>query len=577
MKTKLKTLIEQSLKHLGVPEGMIEVNLDHPNDEKYGDYSTNAAMLLSKSLGASAKNPLEMAEKLAVAMRDESKSSKQIEKIEAVPPGFVNIFLTRDFFARSVVEVLEKAIWYGKNSKQWNKKVIIEYTDPNPFKPFHIGHLMSNAIGESLSRLLEFQDAKVVRSNYSGDVGLHIAKAIWGILKHKDEFPQDKKDVNAQIEFIGRAYVEGSAVYEEDKSAQKEIQDLNKKIYDRSDPEVDEIYVWGKKISDEHFKDIYRKLGSIFDYYLYESDMVEDGMHVVKAGLDRGVFEKSEGAIIFPGEKFGLHNRVFVNSQGLPTYETKELGLTRRKFELHDFDQSIIITANEQNDYFKVLKKVLELIYPEIAERTVHIGHGMMRFASGKMSSRRGNVITGESLLFDMEEMAAEKVKDRELSDTDKKSIAEKVAVAAIKFSILKNSIGKDIVFDPEKSISFEGDSGPYVQYTYVRAKSVLAKAKEEGIKANANKRPNDEISEAERLLYRFPEIVERAAEDRAPNYIATYLTQLAAAFNSSYASTPIVVKDDPASAYRVALTEATSLVLKVGLWLLGIETPEKM
>jgi arginyl-tRNA synthetase len=339
---------------------------------------------------------------------------------------------------------------------------------------------------------------------------------------------------------------------------------------------VNALYDWGREASLSYFQELYKRLDTRIDVSFYESQVADDGMKIVEHWLEQGVFEKSDGAIIFPGEKYGLHSRVFITSQGLPTYEAKELGLTKQKFELHDFDTSIVITAPEQNDYFRVVLKAMEHIYPEIARRTKHLNNGLMRFASGKMSSRAGNVIAAEALISDIEGLVYEKIKDREFTDSEKKDLAAKVALGAIKYSILKQSVGRDIIFDPEKSISFEGDSGPYIQYTYVRAKSILAKAKKEGIEGDVTV-SDGELVRLEKMLYLFPEIVERASNDEAPNYIATYLTALAGEFNSYYASTQVVDQKDPTSAHKVALTEGLSWVIKNGLWLLGIAAPEKM
>ncbi|MCC2631173.1 MAG: hypothetical protein K0S38_982, partial [Candidatus Paceibacter sp.] len=483
---KLREITQRSLKALGVPEDMVPIHFEHPNDPKFGDYSTNVAMLLSKQLGAGVKTPYDLAAKIATGISEEVKYSYHsvIAKVEAVGPGFINFYLTKDFLKESVAEVLDKTAWYGKGTKLWNKKIIIEYTDPNPFKQFHIGHLMTNIIGESLARIFEFQDAKITRANYQGDVGLHVANAIWGMMKLKDTMPW-KGTLSEKTEFLGKAYVLGTKTYEEDSRAQEEIKVINKKVFEKSDTDINTLYDWGRAASLEHFEEIYKKLGTKFDFYFFESEVADEGLRIVKENLKKGVFKESDGAVIFPGEEHGLHNRVFITSQGLPTYEAKEIGLVRKKFEIDSFDTSISVTASEQNDYFNVVLKAMSLIYPEIANRTLHLGHGMMRFASGKMSSRKGNIITGESLLNDIEEMVLEKVKGKEYSESEKREIAERVGVAAIKYSILKQSVGKDVIFDPERSLSFDGDSGPYLQYTYVRARSIVEKAHNEKIEPN--------------------------------------------------------------------------------------------
>ena len=574
----LRDITERALKNMGVPADMAAIQFDHPTDTKFGDFSTNVAMLLFKQLGATAKSPFELAEKITAAIQEEVRLTRStiIAKVEAVRPGFINFYLTKTFFQQSLAEAIEKTAWYGKGIKLWNKKIIIEHTNLNPFKPFHIGHLVNNAIGESLSRILEWQDAKLTRASYGGDIGLHVAKTLFAIMKMKDEIPENA-DPKTYIEILGAAYIMGNAVYEEDVAAQEQIKIINKKIFDKSDAALNKLYEWGRDISLAYFKELYARLDTRVDLHFFESQVAAEGIEVVMQNVVQGIFEKSEGAIIYPGEKKGLHNRVFITSQGLPTYEAKEIGLTRKKFEYENFDKSIIVTANEQDDYFKVVLMAIADIYPEIASRTQHLSHGMLRFASGKMSSRKGNIITGESLIEDIEAMVAEKIKDRDYTDAEKTEIKTLVGRAAIKYSILKQSIGKDIIFDPERSLSFEGDSGPYLQYSYVRAKSILEKADKEKVSADPQGVSTDAELPLERLLYRFPNVVERAGKEFAPQYIATYLTELAATFNSYYASNKIVDKADPSSAYKIALTTGVQWTLKNGLYLLGIEVPKKM
>ena len=295
------------------------------------------------------------------------------------------------------------------------------------------------------------------------------------------------------------------------------------------------------------------------------------------------IFEKGdEGAVIFHAEKHDskLHTRVFITSQGLPTYETKELGLTKTKFEKESLDMSVVITAHEQEEYMKVVSKALEMINPEIASKMKHIVHGMMRLATGKMSSRKGNVITGESLILESCAEILEKIKDRNFTDEEKTQISKDVGVSALKYSILKQNIGGNIIYDFEKSISFEGDSGPYLQYSYARANSILEKAKVENILPGflLNDKKSDSLTkDIEKLLYRFPEVVFRSSKEFEPHYIANYLVDIARAYNNYYGNTKIIDKDDAMSPYKVALTLAFSFVMKNGLYLLGIKAPERM
>jgi arginyl-tRNA synthetase len=301
------------------------------------------------------------------------------------------------------------------------------------------------------------------------------------------------------------------------------------------------------------------------------------GKALVLDNLKKGIFEKGDnGAIIFKGEKYGLHTRVFINSEGLPTYEAKDLGLAELKYKKYKYDQSVVVTANEQSDYFKVMLCALDKIAPKLAERTKHIGHGMMRLPEGKMSSRTGKIITGESLMEKVEELVKEKIRDRELSEEEKKQITEVVAIGAIKYSILKQSLGSDIIYDFDKSISFEGDSGPYLQYSYTRAVSILKKATTEKIKPSFRKVPK-EITELEKMIYHFPEMVLEAQEKFEPHFLIMYLTELAGTFNGYYAKNKIVDKADEYSSYKIALTKTFATIMKNGLWMLGIKTLEKM
>ncbi len=556
IRDNLKEAIKTAVSELGLE--IEDVHLEHPADLTNGDYSTNVAMVLGKKVG---KNPKELAQEIVDKISENNPPAGGVEKAEVAGAGFINFYLSQEFFKESVEEILKAGDKWGSNDSLKKQKTIVEYTDPNPFKEFHIGHLMANSIGESISRLVEFSGAQTKRANYQGDVGLHVAKAIFG------------KQNNPEMAF-GTAYAKGNSAYEEDENAKEEIKEINKKVYDKSDDEVNKLYDEGRKVSLEHFEEIYKKLGTKFDEYFFESETGPIGKKLVEENVGK-VFNESDGAVIFKGEDVGLHTRVFINSEGLPTYEAKDLALAKVKADRYGHDKSIVITASEQKEYYKVVLASMKEIFPDLSENTKHITHGMLRLPSGKMSSRTGDVITGESLIDEVNEKVLEKMKDSELEN--KAEIAEQVAVGAIKYSILKQSAGKDIIFDYDKSLSFEGDSGPYLQYSLVRANAVLEKAKAENIKSDLSKDgPWTEVIELEKLLYRFPEVVERANAEYEPHYVTTYLTELAGAFNSFYANTKIVEESESAP-YKVALTEAFKTTIKNGLWLLGIKTPERM
>ena len=577
MKEQIEKLIHEALKNLEIED--VSFSIEHPEDFKNGDYSTNVAMVCAKQLKT---NPKELAEKIKTEL--EKNLPKEISKVETAGPGFINFYLSREFFTESVKEILEKKEDWGKNNLLEGKKIMVEYTDPNPFKPFHIGHLMTNAIGESVSRIVEASGTKTVRANYQGDVGPHVAKAIYGIMK--EGLPNESMSMAEKAHYIGKCYTEGSNLYDTDENIKKEIEIINKKVYDRNDDEVNKVYDWGRDITLKAFEEIYKLLGTKFSdgCYFFESVMAPIGEKIVRDNIPN-VFTESDGAIVFHGEEYDkkLHTRVFINSQGLPTYETKEIGLTVTKFEKENPDLSIVVTATEQAEYMKVVQKAISLIHPDYESRMNHITHGMMRFAEGKMSSRKGNVITGESLLRDSMSMVQDKMTEREMTEEEKKKISEVVGVSALKYSILKSSLGSDIIYDPLKSVSFEGDSGPYLQYTAVRANSILNKAKDFnfGDKKPASLGQGGEIPENitdfEKYIYQFPEIVEHSYEKLEPHHIATYLTKLASEFNTFYGNTQILKEENKFAEYHLNLIKAFYQTMKNGLWLLGIEIPERM
>ncbi|MDB5264902.1 MAG: hypothetical protein JWN64_473 [Parcubacteria group bacterium] len=548
MERQIREAVQKALEDLGAGEAPFVV--EWPGELVHGDFATNAAMAAAKQLG---KNPRELAEDLAARIKETLGDSAT--SVTPAGPGFVNITLA----PHAITEVIERAVLdvegWGKGTLHEGKRVIIEFSNTNAFKEMHIGHLMSTIIGESLARITEYQGANVCRDSYGGDVGPHVAKALWGLRDAGISEP-------ATAEEIGKAYAHGSRAYEESEKIKAEIDALNTAIYEGTDHELMELWRKGRDVSIDAFKDLYRLLDTHFDYLFFESETAGIGTEKVREGLAKGIFEESEGAIIYKGENKGLHTLVFITSRGTPTYEAKDIGLAFLKEERWPSDVSIIITAAEQIGHFQVFLAALEDIAPALAAKTTHVPHGFLRLSSGKMSSREGNVVTAASLIKDVIEKTLERNEDP--------LVAEQVAMGAIKYSILKQSAGSDIIFDFEKSLSLEGDSGPYLQYALVRAKAVLAKepeSKDESTPAT----PYD----IERLITRFPGIIAKAEALSAPHVIAQYLTQLASEWNSFYAQERVIGGDH--ETYKLRLAEAFVNTMTNGLRLLGIPTPERM
>lgn len=559
IKQQLTAELKNILQEFGLSD--ITPAVDYPADPRHGDYATNVALVAAKTLG---KNPRELAQDLQGRLQE----LDFVEKVEIAGPGFVNFWIKNGEFLY-VIEGDSEA----SSTKFTGQKIVVEFAHPNTHKAFHIGHLRNITTGESVIRLLEQGGADVVRVNYQGDVGMHIAKCLYGIL-HNEAFALEKvkDDVKERVEMLGKAYAAGSKAFEEDPEAKKEVGKINKQIYAK-DPAIWDLYQTTRQWSLDYFETIYERVGSHFERYYFESEVYEAGKTLVLDGLKKGLFEESDSAIIFPGKKAGLHDRVFVTGEGNPTYEGKEMGLGQLQFKENNPDLIIHVVGPEQAGYFQVVFEALAQLFPETRGKEYHLAYGWVKLKHGKMSSRTGNVILGEWLLDEAKKKILESYKTSD-------EIAEQVAVAAVKYSFLRVSTGQEIAFDLEESISFDGNSGPYLQYTFARTQSVLAKSqksKVESYKLAEGLQLQTEERELLRLLARFPEMVEEAAERLSPNVLCTYLFDLAQNFNLFYQKCPILKAEGETREFRLHLTQATGNVLQKGLALLGIKAPHKM
>ncbi len=552
---ELKKAVKSAAKKLfGVDA---EPELSRP-DEKFGDYSTNIAMQLAPKLG---KQPSDIAAALVEAIDSPVLSDKPT----VVAPGFINFSLNN--------EALIKLMETHPSQKLSGQEAVVEYSDPNPFKVLHVGHLYTSVVGDSIAKLLEAAGANVHRVNFGGDVGLHVAKTLYAVIqKLGGAHPEKLSDIaeNERAQWLAERYVEGNNIYKENAAAKAEIKQLNEEIYaihnqkDKASP-LAQIYWTTRQWSYDYFDEFYKRIGSGFEKYYPESETVQPGLQAVKANMVK-VFTKSDGAIVFKGEVHNMHTRVFVNSQGLPTYEAKDVGLILKKWQDYHFDKSIIITGNEIYEYMQVVLKAVEQFAPELVKKTVHITHGLVKPTSGvKMSSRLGNIIKAEDVLEAVNQ--ANKQANR-VEDFD-------VTLGAIKYAFLKHRIGPDIIFDPAESVSLQGDSGPYLQYAHARAKSILKKVESGEWRAESN----SDLEAGERSLARkigeYAEVVEKATDELLPSHICSYLYELAQVFNRFYENNRVI--GDPRETVRLRLVEAYARALKDGLGLLNISAPDKM
>lgn len=558
MKEQIQKLIQNVLKNLAI--GDVNFSIEHPEDFKNGDYSVNVAMICAKQLKI---NPKDLAEKIKIEL--ENNLPKEISKIEVAGPGFINFYLAREFFVEQVKNILIQGEDYGKNTKGNNQKVIVEYSSPNIAKPFTVGHLRSTIIGDSIAKILTYSGFEVIRDNHLGDWGTQFGKLIVAIKKWGNLSEIEKSD--APIKLLVDLYVKFHDEAEKNPTLEDEARFSFSKL-EKKDVEMIDIWKRCINLSIKEFERIYKKLNVTPFDTSYGESFFEDKMAVVIDEIkDKKIGRESEGAFIIEfAEEKNLSPLLLLKKDGSSLYGLRDLAADKwRKSEYGNDIKIINEVGAEQTEYFKQIFEAEEMLgYFKKGERT-HVAHGLYRFPDGKMSTRKGNVIWLDDIINEAEKRAGA------INEETKES----VAIGALKFNDLKRDSIRDILFNWEEILNIKGDSGTYLQYTAVRAKSILNKSNSFNFE-DKNSIPK-EITDLERLLYQFEEIVEYSYETLQPHHIATYLTELASAFNTFYGNTQILIEDNKAMAYHLDLIQAFCQTMKNGLWLLGIEIPERM
>lgn len=530
-------------------------------DQQFGDYTTNVAMQLAKQLG---KNPREIASAIAEDLQNNGYTWLRLAEVAG--PGFINVFLADEYVLKQMQSELPQLLA--------GKKYVVEYSCPNAFKELHAGHLYQTIAGDAISRILQSVGAIVHRTNFGGDVGLHVGKAMFGIISLLGGEQPSKLDTvsaNERAQFLSSAYVLGAKAYEDGGDNKLQIEKYNQVVYslhDNNDTTSDfaQIYWTCRQWSYDYFDEFYKQIEVEGFKYYPESTCTPPGLALVKKALEQGVFVKSDGAVIFPEEKSDLHTRVFVTSSGLPTYETKDLGVIKLEYEDYAFDHRVLITGRDQLEYMKVVFAAASELIPPVKGAMTHITNGIIKFGDGKkMSSRLGNVTTA----LDVVNTVREIVKENNTTQ------AEIVMLGAVKYEFLKYKLGGDIAFDPDESVSIQGNSGPYVQYAHARARSILAKAG----KTVLNTGFDDVLDPHERTLViklgEYSEVITKAANDLMPHYICSYLYELAQVFNRFYENSKVI--GDSRESLRLQLVQRYADTLKNGLAILGIQAPDRM
>jgi arginyl-tRNA synthetase len=552
MDTKIAQIVHQLF---GVE---IDVQLSRP-DPQFGDYATNIALQLAKTVG---EPPRAIAQQLAEKLQE----TGEFQDVTVAGPGFINIRVTD--------EVLLTQMKREPAAFLTGQTIVAEYSDPNPFKVLHAGHLYTTLVGDVMTRLLAVSGAEVHRVNFGGDVGLHVAKNMWAIVRYLGgENPHKLADVSddphKRASWLSARYVEGNTAYEEDEAVKQEIVTINKRVYqlhtdDDHDSDFAKIYWTCRQWSYDYFNVLYDELEVLpFEKYYPESQTAPVGLETVRRELKNGVYKESDDAVVFDGDKYGLHTRVFINSAGLPTYEAKDVGLIMQKWADYHFDQSFVITGNDIIEYMKVVQKSIEQFEPELVKRSRHITHGNVKLTGGqKMSSRRGNVLLALDIL-DAASTAQAAMNDGQLNKA--------VMLGAVKFAFLKAKVGGDIVYDPAESVSLHGNSGPYLQYAHARARRILEKVDSVTMPIT--------VHEEDRLLVRklgeYSEIVELAAKTLEPHHVCNYLFELAQEFNRYYEKNQVI--GSQYEQHRTGLVAVYADTLRAGLMILGIAAPDKM
>jgi arginyl-tRNA synthetase len=534
-----------------------EVSLTRP-DPRFGDFATNVAMRLAGRVG---KAPNDVAKELVQALE----SVDFISKVDIAGPGFINMWVN------------DSNLWQLANSREVQtykgQTFVVEYSCPNYFKELHAGHLYQTVYGNAIARMIERTGATVHRTNFGADVGLSAARAMWGILHTLGgENPSKLDDIAAteRTTFIASSYVAGAtADVSDDEAVKEQIKVVNKRIYAmhaEGDTSSDfaKIYYTTRDWSREYFIQLYNELMvDAFEKYYPESTTEQRGVAEVKARIG-SVFKESNGAIVFDGEAEGLHTRVFITKEQLPTYETKDLGLILIEMDDFHFDKRVLLTGSEQREYMKVVWRATDKVLPGVEAKMTHLTNGLIRFGDGqKMSSRLGNVTTA------MDVIAAVK---NAVSDTGNETINKQIYLGALKYELLKYVLGGDIAFDPQNSVSTQGNSGPYIQYAHARACSILAKVTKEH-------HGELQFDEAERVLVQklseYVGVVEQATQKLETHTICNYLYELSGVFNAFYEKSRVV--GDEREETRAAIVRVYKDTLADGLFLLGIDAPDHM
>ena len=565
-RTAIAKSLSEALKGQLTGKEVLEL-IEVPPQKEMGDYSFPAFKLAAKMK----KSPKEIAEQIAKSI----KLPPEIKEVKLAGP-YVNFFVNEEVLAAGTLEkILKEKKNFGRK-KASRDKIIIEYCQANTHKDFHIGHVRNICLGESIARIFEAEGEKVIRMNYEGDVGPHVSKCLWAYM---NQFKGKEPKVN-KGRWLGQVYAYGAKQVKENEDLEETMRKMVIQL-ERGDKKLNELWKKTRKWSLDYFESIYRQLGIKFDVYAFESQMEKRGIEIANQLHKTGFCHRDDGALLVDLNEYGLNKFIILKRDGAALYSTKDLANAEYKFKKLKAKRTIVLTGSEQKFYFQQLIKTIELLNEGRQQycETTHAPYELVMLKEGKMSSRDGIVVSYTDLYEKAFEKAMQEVKARHKEWGAKKSeeTAKHIALAAIKFGMLHQDKNQTIHFGIEDSLKMAGETGPFVQYSYARARSILRKAGKTGKKADFSLLADESEKNLISLLAGFPEVIEESKNILSAHKLTHYLIDVASSFNTFYHKQPVLQSGKELKGARLDLVEATTIVLNNGLELLNIKALEEM